>query len=102
MHSRIHLPHTNLRIHPVHKTSIGGGYGTVLLDGGMGGQSSYRSLDDYINTTGRDPLKSIAKMENQSGSGLADKISEKLSKLKIEAEKTQKGRPKRKNIVMSI
>lgn len=98
MHRKIHLPYTNLRIHPVHKTAIGGGYGTVLLDGGMGGQSSYRSLSDYENTTGQNPVKRME--QSNQGKGLADKISDKLSKLKVESEK--KGKPKRKNIVMSF
>lgn len=31
----------------------GRGMGSVLLDGGLGGQSSYTSLDDYLNTTNR-------------------------------------------------
>jgi hypothetical protein len=29
----------------------GKGIGAVLLDGGMGGQSSYESVDNYMNTT---------------------------------------------------
>ena len=29
----------------------GRGIGSVLLDGGMGGQSSYSSIDDYVATT---------------------------------------------------
>ncbi len=32
-------------------SKTGRGIGAVLLDGGMGGQSSYRSVDDYLNTT---------------------------------------------------
>jgi len=108
MHHKIHLPHTNMRIHSLHKSSIGNGIGTVLLDGGIGGQSSYRSIDDYIATTGVNPYtrkESIKEHQGtgmnksfQSGTGLADKIADKLSKLKIEA----KGKPKRKNIVMSV
>jgi hypothetical protein len=29
------------------------GKGAFLLDGGLGGQSSYSSIDDYVATTGR-------------------------------------------------
>ena len=29
------------------------GKGAFLLDGGMGGQASYSSVDDYVATTGR-------------------------------------------------
>lgn len=32
-------------------TRFGRGMGSVLLDGGLGGQSSYSSLDDYLSTT---------------------------------------------------
>jgi hypothetical protein len=38
----------------------GRGAGGVLLDGGLGGESSagsYASLDDYINTTGVNPIR---------------------------------------------
>jgi hypothetical protein len=31
----------------------GMGMGSVLLDGGLGGQSSYASVDDYLNTTNK-------------------------------------------------
>lgn len=32
-------------------SKTGRGVGSVILDGGMGGQSSYRSIDDYLATT---------------------------------------------------
>jgi hypothetical protein len=32
------------------KSKKGSGVGSVLLDGGMGGQSSYSSMDDYLGT----------------------------------------------------
>lgn len=35
------------------KARMGRGMGSVLLDGGLGGQSSYASIDDYLNTTNR-------------------------------------------------
>ena len=77
----------------LHKSVIGSGYGAVLLDGGMGGQSSYPDLDTYYETTN---IKKTGKYPTK-GEGLSDKIASKLSKLKIDS----KG-PKRKNITLSI
>jgi hypothetical protein len=81
--------------------TIGCGIGGVLLDGGIGGQSSYSSLDNYIETTGRNPITNTInrpqKIQLTSGSGLADKIAEKLSKLKLD-----KPKKKKKNITMSF
>jgi hypothetical protein len=81
--------------------TIGCGIGGVLLDGGIGGQSSYRSLDDYMETTGRNPMTNkinrSQKIQLTSGTGLADKIAEKLSKLKLD-----KPKKKKKNITMSF
>lgn len=85
------FPNSNAKMKTLTRTFNGGGYGTVLLDGGLGGQSSYYGIDNYIETTGRDPRK--------SGRGLDDKISAKLSKLNI-APPTSK--PKMKNITLSI
>lgn len=34
----------------------GRGIGNVILDGGLGGQSSYFSVDDYISTTKASPI----------------------------------------------
>jgi len=42
--SQKHTNATNVR---------GMGMGSVLLDGGLGGQSSYRSVDDFLNTTNK-------------------------------------------------
>jgi hypothetical protein len=59
----------------------GKGIGTVLLDGGQGAWSSYRSIKDYERTTGRDiPMK---------GSGL-EKLSSKISGLSIIPPKKKK------------
>jgi hypothetical protein len=81
----------------------GGGAPTFLLDGGIGGQSSYQSIDDYMNITGRDPYNNkMARPQVipalKSGSGLADKIASKLSKLSLD----KPNKPKKKNIVMSF
>ena len=91
---KIHLPHTNAKLHAISRRVVGGGYGTVLLDGGIGGQSSYRSPADYERTT----KVKLGDVKQTSGMGLADRIGDKLSGLKI----AKSGKPKRKNIVMSI
>ena len=85
------FPNSNAKMRTLTRSFNGAGYGTVLLDGGRGGQSSYYGIDNYIETTGRDP--------RQSGNGLSDKISNRLSKLHI-APPTSK--PRVKNITLSI
>ena len=45
------FPNSNAKMKTLTRTFNGGGYGTVLLDGGLGGQSSYHSIDDYIATS---------------------------------------------------
>lgn len=75
------------------KHSQGCGMGSLLLNkGGAGGASSYIDIDDYIDTTGRNPFKSE---QHAKGRGL-ENLSSKLSKLKIEPSSTIR----RKNIVM--
>jgi hypothetical protein len=91
------VPHSNAKMNTLGRGIRGLGYGTVLLDGGKGGQSSYSSIDNYIETTGRNPYSNSSKASY--GSGLADKISHKLKNLNIEKPPT---RPKAKNITMSI
>ena len=86
----IMFPGSNAKMRTLNRGMNGGGYGTVLLDGGMGGQSSYYSIDNYMATTNR-------QTRPQTGNGLADRISSKLSKLNI-APPT----PKMKNITLSI
>ena len=53
------------------------GIGAVLLDGGMGGQSSYASLDRYTEATGMSPL-----VREVKGQGL-ERLSSKISGLSI-------------------
>lgn len=67
----------------------GRGAAVPLLDGGIGGQSSYRSVDDYVSTTGVNPLAS-------SGRGL-ERFGKSLEGLMIKP----KGR-KPKNINFSL
>jgi hypothetical protein len=54
----------------------GKGIGAVLLDGGMGGQSSYSSVDDYERTTGIDIRGAGRKMD-------MSRMSKKLENLMI-------------------
>ena len=102
--SSVNLPFSNARLKP-HKPSIfhnplsGSGMGSVLLrTGGPGAASSYQDIDDYISTTGINPYTRVAK---PSGRGLSDKLSSKLSNLKIES-KSAAELPRRKKIVMSM
>jgi len=88
MVKHIVLPSSGAKLRTLTRTFNGAGYGTVLLDGGIGGQSSYSSIDNYIETTGRDP--------RSSGKGLSDKINDKLKNLSID------NKPKRKNIRLSL
>jgi hypothetical protein len=81
----IHLPNRSDKIKTLTRSVVGSGVGSVLLDGGRGGQSSYNSLEDYYSTA------------NQSqGRGLSDKIGDRLSRLQI----NKPSKPKVKNIVI--
>lgn len=93
---KVKIPHSNARMGTLGRTFNGGGYGTVLLDGGLGGQSSYHGIDDYIATTGRNPF---AENKKTKGSGLADRIGSKLKDLNITPPPSK---PKIKNITMSF
>jgi len=84
----------------------GRGIGDVLLDGGHGSMSvggSYTNLEDYINTTGSDPYKSLGK---GIGSGISDNNKKSLASMNSKLEnlfvKSQKGKKKEKNITFSI
>lgn len=63
----------------VRGAKIGRGIGAVLLDNGMGGQSSYNSIDDYLATTRASPIVASA------GSGLKglESIRNKMENLVI-------------------
>jgi hypothetical protein len=59
----------------IHRPMLGKGMGSILLDkGGPGAGSSYRSLEEYEDTTGR----GLA-----SHSGHSHKLTDKLSKLMV-------------------
>jgi hypothetical protein len=66
------------------KKKMGEGVGAVLLDAGNGGQSSYRSIEDYIATTGRDPYAGLS-----SGRGLG-KLGKSLESLTIKPKSIRK------------
>ena len=88
------IPFSNGHVSPTQKRMIGKGNGSVLLrKGGGGGASSYMDMDDYIRTTGNNPLA------RNTGSGLKT-LSDKLAKLSLEPKPLVKG--KIKNIVMSM
>lgn len=75
------------------KHSSGNGMGSVLLNtGGAGSASSYIDIDDYIQTTGRNPYGT----SGQGIKGLND-LSKKLSKLDIKPMSNIR----RKNITMN-
>lgn len=73
----------------------GEGMGSVILDGGMGGQSSYHSIDDYINTTGINPELGLAK----TGRGL-ESMNKKLESLLVKSKKLNP--KKEKNINFNL
>ena len=92
------LPFSNSRLKTLNAQPVTGrGMGSVLLrTGGGGGASSYLDIDDYIHTTGINPYAKASSAP--SGRGL-EKLGAKLSKLNIS---TISGRPKKKNIQISI
>lgn len=82
------------------KKLTGSGMGSVLLSrGGPGVGSSYSDMDDYIRTTGINPYARVQQSTSKDGSGLKS-LSSKLSKLKMESPSV--GKPKMKNIRMSL
>jgi len=87
------IPHYGVKMRSLTGTISGNGVGAVLLDGGLGGQSSYHGIDDYIATVRKTPRTQV------SGNGLADRISSKLSKLNIA---NPIAKTKLKNIQLSI
>jgi hypothetical protein len=69
------------------KNISGMGMGSVILDGGQGGQNSYGNIPEYINTTHTNPM---------IGKGL-DNLSHKLDTLMLKTSKR-----KHKNINFSL
>lgn len=94
--NHIIFPNSNAKMKTLTRSFNGAGYGSVLLDGGHGGQSSYHSIDDYIKTTNNST-------NNFHGNGLADMISPKLGKLNIGRNPINGAyKQKIKNITLSI
>lgn len=84
---KIFMPMSGGTIRTSSRKHISGkGYGSVLLDGGLGGYgggSSFSSVDDYINTTGINPF-----VEPQSiGKGIRNlsNMNSKLEKLLVKS-----------------
>lgn len=76
------------------KHSSGKGMGSVLLNtGGAGSASSYIDIDDYIETTGRNPFGA----KGQGIKGL-NELSKKLSKINLQPTSNVR----RKNITMNM
>jgi hypothetical protein len=101
--SKIYMPMANGTIKTATRKHISGrGYGTVLLNGGLGGYgggSSYSSIDDYINTTGVDPY---AGEPISMGKGIRN-LSSMNSKLENLLVKSNKKNPKKeKNINFNL
>lgn len=84
--SRVYVPSIGMSCKSHHtKGKIQGrGIGSVLLDGGIGGQSTYSSIDDYMATTGRNPFSKAEAAESISGAGMVGgaRKHELFSKLK--------------------
>lgn len=87
------IPFSNSRLKTINSQPIHGrGAGSVLLrSGGGGAGSSYFDIDDYIHTTGNNP---IIPKRSVGGKGL-EKISKKISDLNIS---TTPNKPRKKNI----
>lgn len=67
MAGKIFLSSSGCGIRTHHTRGMRGkGMGSVLLNGGIGGQSSYSSVDDYITTTGRNPYKTGGSLERMN------------------------------------
>lgn len=79
--NRVFIPRVNKTMvaRHVRGSKEGRGIGAVLLDGGLGGQSTYASIDDYIATTHASPVVASA---GQGLKGL-DKIRNKMENLVI-------------------
>ena len=73
--------------------SSGSGMGSVLLQrGGSGSASSYRDIDEYIDTTGRNPITESQMLRSTlpTGRGMTSKLADKLTKLTTETGKRAK------------
>jgi len=90
----IFFPGSNAKMSTIHRKIVGNGIGGVLLDGGIGGQSSYHGLEDYMSTVNHGGRN----RRLNEGRGLSDKISSQLRNLNI----SPPSKTKIKNITLSI
>ena len=86
-----------MKSHQTRGKMKGKGIGGVLLDGGLGGQSSYSSVDDYISTTGRNPNT----LQNVGGSGLSKPMGFRRDEMNSKI-KSMMVKPKVKNIKFNL
>ncbi len=94
------FPFSNAAMTSHTKKMSGSGMGSVLLrTAGPGAGSSYSDIDDYIRTTGVNPYTRNSKSIGPEGSGMKG-VASKLARLNI--EKPDVGKPRRKNITMCI
>ena len=103
----IKMPFTNAMMSPhlrrlkLGKKIEGEGMGSVLLrTAGGGAGSSYMDMDDYIRTTGMNPMtrKSTQRAKGMDGTGMGS-LGSKLARLNIQKPTIE---AKRKNITMSF
>jgi len=103
----VRMPFTNGTMSPhIRRFKLGSkiegeGMGSVLLrTAGGGAGSSYMDMDDYIRTTGIDPLsrKGTQRVKSMDGTGMS-RLGSKLSRLNIQKPTSES---KRKNITMSF
>lgn len=95
----VYIPNiaVGIKSHQTRGKMKGKGVGSVLLDGGLGGQSSYSSIDDYISTTGRNPNT----LSNVGGSGMAKPLAFKRDEMNSKI-KSMMVKPKVKNIKFNL
>ena len=99
--SNVYIPTiaVGMKSHQIRGRLKGKGVGAVLLDGGLGGQSSYSSVDNYIATTGRNPNT----LTNMGGMGLVKSMPEPLKREAMNDRiKSMMVKPKTKNIKFNL
>ena len=95
----VYIPNiaVGIKSHQTRGRMKGKGSGSFLLDGGLGGQSSYSSIDDYISTTGRNPNQ----ITNMGGMGMMKPLTFKRDEMNSKI-KSMMVKPKVKNIKFNL
>lgn len=95
----VYIPNiaVGIKSHNTRGRMKGKGSGSFLLDGGLGGQSSYGSVDEYISTTGRNPNT----LQNVGGSGMAKPLAFRRDEMNSKI-KSMMVKPKVKNIKFNL